>query len=139
MIDTKDVITMKIPFPDIAANLAVFSHMYVCMQNGTEKKFVKCQTLKPYHLSSKKEPYRYIIEDTDPNRNPFRAKTILDCDKMFLIENVQIPQSLRAARDICQELYDDLVKFTTHKELAIEQLPTQPLLSLNYRMKPEVS
>ena len=44
MIDRKDVVTIRIPFPNISSDLAVRSHMYICHHTKQRlKKFVKCQ------------------------------------------------------------------------------------------------
>lgn len=51
MINKKDVIRMKVPYPSVSSKLALTSHMYICKTvSGPLREFVKCQTLKPYML-----------------------------------------------------------------------------------------
>lgn len=53
MINEKNVIIMKIPYPMINGGLALKPHMYICKKSqSTNHEFIKCQTLKPYMLTS---------------------------------------------------------------------------------------
>ena len=75
MIELKDVIRMKIPYPSINARLAANSHMYICRKKeGTYYEYVKCQTLKPYMLYNNIIKH-YHDEDADITRNPFVHNT----------------------------------------------------------------
>lgn len=111
MINEKDVIRMKIPFPSISDRLAVCSHMYICRESAHPNYgFVKCQTLKPYMLGSSLF-YHYVDEAADAARNPFAHTTRIDCDKLFITSSILYDDSMKTTirTDVCQELYD-LVK-----------------------------
>lgn len=108
MIDTKDVVRMKIPYPDISADLAVSSHMYICKSvKGSSYEYVKCQTLKPKMLAGKLLKH-YVDEEADQSRNPFQRTTRIDCDKVFTTKSVQYDSRLKTTSrpDVCQELFD---------------------------------
>lgn len=107
MINSKDVIRLKMPFPNINSKLAVSSHMYVCYTHITNNYgLVKCQTFKNmfYNLQHR------IIESKDPTRNPFNHKTLIDCDKLFKLNKIVIPDSLLTTtrRNICNELFNKI-------------------------------
>lgn len=133
MIKEQDVIRMKIPFPNVASGLAVRSHMYVCMEEGTRKSFAKCQTLKPYHLLSHREPSQYVIEEADLKRNPFIFKTIVDCDKFFGIDNLIVDSVLLTHRrkDVCDDLFRKIIRVSSHPRLARHSFDESDLISLN--------
>lgn len=83
MIKEKDVLRMKVPFPNISSGLAVQSHMYICSKsNGNSFGFVKVQTLKPYMINSDIIQH-YVDEKANPMRNPFRHSSRIDCDKFI--------------------------------------------------------
>lgn len=108
MINEKDVIRMRIPFPSVDQTLAVRSHMYICRSSAHPKYgFVKCQTLKPYMLSSSSFRH-YVDEEADITRNPFSHATRIDCDKLFTTSSVQYDDSMKTPirPNVCQELYD---------------------------------
>ena len=133
MINKKDVIRMRIPFPNIQAQLAIQSHMYICMQDLIpEYGFVKCQTLKPYMLNNPVFVH-YVDEPADANRNPFVRTTRIDCDKLFKTVSLDFDSEMKTMirPDICQDLYD-----TTNQELLIDGhivvlLNSDELVSLN--------
>lgn len=112
MIKEKDVIRMKLPFPSIKSGLASQAHMYIC-NKGTapDYGFVKCQTLKPYMLG-RSDIAHFIDERPDIQRNPFRQTSRIDCDKLFATSSVQYDERLKTTSrpDICQELYDDVMR-----------------------------
>lgn len=112
MINAKDVIRMKIPYPSIRDSLALSAHMYICKNASSSlREFVKCQTLKPYMLISGTMRH-YCNETPDLTRNPFERTTRIDCDKLFHTDNVKYDLRLRtdSRPNICQELYDDVIK-----------------------------
>ncbi len=112
MINKRDVIRMKVPYPSIGAQLAVSSHMYVCITvDGSMYEYVKCQTLKPKMLASRRFKH-FIDEQPDVSRNPFQRMTRIDCDKVFVTKSVQYGDGLKTNRrpDVCQELYDMIVE-----------------------------
>ena len=103
MINSKDVIRMKIPYPSINSNMAVSAHMYICRnRSGLNYEYIKCQTLKPYMLI-KSPMTNYHDESPDITRNPFTQKTRIDCDKLFLTSNVS---------------YDIILKTTTRPDVS---------------------
>ena len=129
---------MRIPFPLIDSGLAVIPHMYVCLnKSGDTKNFVKCQSLKPRHLGKNKEPFRRIEEDPDSTRNPFKQKTLIDCDKKFLIESTEISKDLLTSsrRDVCQSLFDKIKSETSHASLATHRIDSVSLAYLNSKIK----
>lgn len=110
MIELKDVIRMKIPYPSINARLAANSHMYICRKKeGTYYEYVKCQTLKPYMLYNNIIKH-YHDEDADITRNPFVHKTRIDCDKVFSTQNILYNDILKTTNrpDICDDAYNKI-------------------------------
>ena len=106
LINRRDVIRVKMPFPDIASNLAVKSHMYICRQvNQNTFYFVKCQTLKPYMLINSPIGH-YWDEKPDIARNPFKNPTRIDCDKEFVTRNVSYSDNLKTTTrpDVCEDV-----------------------------------
>jgi len=107
LINQRDVIRMKIPYPSINDKLAVSAHMYICRRSASpEYEFVKCQTLKPYMLLNNTMRH-YVDEDADINRNPFQHKTRIDCDKVFSTRTVEYDNSLLTPirKDVCEDTF----------------------------------
>ena len=104
---------MRVPYPDINSPLAVMSHMYICKSiNNKEHKFIKCQTLKPYMLTSDYNPMNnYHDEIPDKNRNPFSKPTRIDCDKLFNSYTVNYDSAMLTTtrRDVSDDLYKILI------------------------------
>lgn len=112
MISKADVIRMKVPYPSVSGRLALNSHMYICKTvSGPLREFVKCQTLKPYMLINDVIRH-YCDEQPNINRNPFKKATRIDCDKLFITDSVKYDLKLRtdSRPDICEELYDEVIK-----------------------------
>ena len=85
MISKKDVVTLRMPFPNIQASLAVQSHMYICLENiNNQKKFIKCQTAKAQLIN---KVNTYIIEESDSTRNPFLKKINVSIGKVNIDTN----------------------------------------------------
>ena len=108
LIKEKDVIRMKVPFPNISAGLALQAHMYICGKEDLPRYgFIKCQTLKPQMLGSGTFKH-YIDEPADPARNPFSRTSRIDCDKFFETTSVEYDEKLKTTSrpDVCDELYD---------------------------------
>lgn len=106
MINRKDVIRLRVPFPDISSDLATNAHMYICREVcGKTYRFVKCQTLKPYMLISAIMSH-YWDEQPDITRNPFSNPTRIDCDKEFATFSVQYDDRLKTPTrpDVCDDL-----------------------------------
>jgi hypothetical protein len=136
LIKKMDVVTMRIPFPSISSELAVMAHMYVCLEEGANKEFVKCQTFKPMHMVTNKPPYKFIQENPDINRNPFQRKTTIDCDKGFLVNKVEVSTDLltKARRNVCSELFTKLTNEIKHANYKKESINTTELTRLNHKM-----
>lgn len=112
MINTRDVVRMKVPYPNMDSGLAAAAHMYICKENkGHKYEYIKCQTLKPYMLTENHMRH-YCDEDADISRNPFRRTTRIDCDKLFQTRTVEYADGLKTTLrpDICLELYNDVLK-----------------------------
>ena len=102
MIDTKDVIAMKVPYPSINSGMALLAHMYICRDHHENSyEFVKCQTLKPYMLTH--NPMRHFIDEIPDI-------TRIDCDKIFSTFSVSYADGMKTASrpDICDELYGSI-------------------------------
>lgn len=133
MIREKDVVRMKVPYPAVDAQLALSAHMYICKTaEFSVREFVKCQTLKPYMLTNGTMRH-YCDEQPDIKRNPFKRPTRIDCDKLFITNNVRFPLGLRtdSRPDVCQELYDTVIKELEtdgHEEININK---DELLGIN--------
>ena len=110
MIEVKDVIVLKIPYPDITSVLAERPHMYICCGiSDSTCELVKCQTFKAYHRALGREPSRRVVENPDAARNPFRATTLIDLDKLIVATRSLLPDSLKTGRGICNELHDEIL------------------------------
>lgn len=112
MINPRDVIRMRIPYPGISSDLAVTAHMYICKKvDGSLYEYVKCQTLKPAMLTGKLLKH-FVDENADISRNPFQRATRIDCDKVFYTDSVRYDDRLKTATrpDVCQELYNKVAK-----------------------------
>lgn len=133
MIKSKDVIRIKLPYPNSNSKLAFTPHMYICISNENGKtSFIKCQSLKPYMFSSNIIS-SFIDEVPNIERNPFINDTRIDCDKLFCMYGLEFDISLRTNRrpDICDELYNEImIKLSSHayKEIEIDR---QEILKFN--------
>ena len=95
MIKEKDVIRMKVPFPNIDSQLAAKAHMYICRQSSSPNYgFVKVQTLKPQMINSR-ILLHYVDEQADLSRNPFNHTSRIDCDKLFVSSSVEYHDALK--------------------------------------------
>lgn len=133
MINRKDVVRIRLPFPDISSDLAINPHMYICHHvEDTTVRFVKCQTLKPYMLSSAVMKH-YWDESPDINRNPFKRLTRIDCDKEFFTTAVKYGDELKTTvrPDVC----DDVMRHVDSELLCdgyySNHINEKELLSLN--------
>lgn len=107
MINIRDVIRMKIPYPTIRDKLAVTAHMYICQsKNGSDHQFVKCQTLKPYMIYNNTMRH-YLDEKPDIERNPFTRTTRIDCDKVFGTNGVMYSDAMKTTLrpDVSQDVF----------------------------------
>lgn len=107
MINAKDVVRMKVPYPSISDGMAVASHMYICHRRADKDyEYIKCQTLKPY-MFSKNPMVHYYDEQPDISRNPFTRPTRIDCDKLFRTTTVHYNDELKTSNrpDVCEDLF----------------------------------
>lgn len=134
LINEKDVIRMKIPYPSVSGDLAVSSHMYICKKaQRPEFHFLKCQTLKPYMLINKTTNH-YCDELPDINRNPFITSTRIDCDKLFIADQVSFSLKMRTTtrHDVCDDLFSKIIsQLTAHGYYSFNLCPNE-LTKLNY-------
>lgn len=106
LISPKDVIILRIPYPNTTSGLAEKPHMYICINAlNLTCKFVKCQSFKPYHMMPNSLPINRIIEQPNSNENPFRHPTVIDLDKVFTSTQLSFPDSLKTARGISDTLF----------------------------------
>jgi len=136
LIDKADVVTMYIPFSDIDSSLALKEHMYICIQNGNDKEFIKCQTFKPTHILANNPPKQYLVEEQNINRNPFNRRTTIDCDKSFCVCCVIIDRKLLEKRNICDVLFNAIIEKIGHSDFYKENLDPISLSTLNYFIIP---
>ena len=136
LIDKADVVIMRIPFLDIDPSLALKAHMYICIQNGNDKEFIKCQSFKPTHILPEYPPKQYLIEEQNENRNPFIKKTTIDCDKSFCVSCVTIDKKSLEKRNVCNELFDSIIEKIKHSDFFKENLDSTSLCTLNYFIYP---
>ena len=111
LINSRDVIRMKVPFPNISSNLAMQAHMYICKDSlHPSYGFIKCQTLKPYMLTSS-TIIHYVDEVADASRNPFSHTSRIDCDKLFTTSSVSFSDSLKTTirSDVCYDLFSAVI------------------------------
>lgn len=113
------------------------AHMYICLRRGAEKTMVKCQTMRPTFLSSPNCPKEHIIEPIDINRNPFARETLIDCDKTFSINGVEMDLSLltTSRKDICDPLFSAINRKLQHQRLQNHVINNTDLLALNRLIK----
>ncbi|MDF7639207.1 hypothetical protein PT285_07310 [Lactobacillus sp. ESL0791] len=133
MINQQDVITIKLPFPNISSDLAVTAHMYICdKRNKDDYFFVECQTFrnKFYHL------HNYIIERADITRNPFKNTFLIDCDKLFNIRSVSISEDLltRKRRDVSEELFNEIENKLIKESYLINEIDRLDVSRLNRKI-----
>lgn len=123
MIEPRDVVTIKIPYPDITSGLAISAHMFICnKKSASNKDLVKCQTFTNQMLIDGTVK-NYIMEKKNPDRNPFKKTTLIDCDKIFRVKNVRINLSLLTdPRNICKDL---------HKKVNLKLKGTPSVYELN--------
>ena len=134
LIKRKDVVRLKVPFPNIASALAVNAHMYICREkSGTTYKFVKCQTLKPYMLTSNTMTH-YWDEQPDITRNPFSNPTRIDCDKEFVTSNVTYDDRLKTTLrpDVCDDVIDHVEAELFSDGYQVERINEAELKTLNH-------
>ncbi|MEQ7139940.1 hypothetical protein [Enterococcus casseliflavus] len=133
MTKIKDVIRVKMPFPNIAANLATRPHMYLCIQDGKSKKLLSCQTKKPLLLHKNKPPFRYVDCKKDITKNPFSKDTLIACDYCFYLENIHVDKALLTTkrRDVCDQTFSEVQIKIAHHSFSQKTIDGQTLISIN--------
>ena len=137
MIEKKDVIRMRIPYPNINSDLAKNAHMYICLENHP-KKFLKCQTSNRHALSKKNPPYQFVKADANINHTPFKRATLIDCDKSFVVnKDIIINEDLLTTRrrDISGKLFDQLKEKINHNDFREVVLDAKTVMQLNSGIK----
>ncbi|MBC6310962.1 hypothetical protein HCJ66_15605 [Listeria sp. FSL L7-1582] len=137
MIEQKDVITMRVPFPDISSDLAIQAHMYLCIEKGANKSFLSCQTKKPLLMVESMPPFKYVEEAPDLSRNPFKYGTLIACDFSFCFKGIKVDKKMltNRRRDVCEELFQDVVHKINHPDFSEVPVDEVQLLKLNHRLK----
>lgn len=120
LIKRGDVVALYLPFPTISSDLAVKNHMYICIDNSMtkNKELVKNQTFKPA-LLTRRLVKNFMIEEPDLARNPFTRPTLIDLDKVFMLDNTVIPTSYlaRRRRNVSEELYEEILDYLVQPRL----------------------
>ena len=119
----KDVVLLKIPYPNEESALSKIPHMYICFDvNGSEAKFLKCQSHKPYHDLKNALPIHRIIENADPTRNPFKRKTLIDLDKIFVTDKMRCLTAIGQIDDALLQKLVEALDTATAKIITLEQI-----------------
>ena len=129
MIREKDVVTLRMPYPNVSSNLAVLSHMYICKKPGKIKKLLKIQTIKNRH-KTKGYPCLnfYELKAVDQN-NPCNRDSFVDLDKNFILEHVNIPLKLKTKKELHKESFLEILeRIRTIEDVNIN---TKEFLSIN--------
>ncbi|MBI0110742.1 hypothetical protein [Lactobacillus sp. W8093] len=134
MIKSHDVITMKLPFPNISSGLAVKAHMYICENVvGNDYCFIKCQSFKNrfYQLN------HYLVEEPNSSRNPFVRTSLIDCDKRFNIKHVLISEDIltKSRRDVSAQLFQEIKSEIDDEECVDNEIDRIELNKLNGKIK----
>ena len=133
MIEKREVIQIKIPYPNMQSGLAKKSHMYICVNKvHSTKRLVKCQTMKLPNIIGSIGVACYIIESPNIDRNPFSRPTMIDCDKLFIIDSL-IPRSLltKPRSDISEELHSEIAQKLKTNLPSRHRLSKEELKELN--------
>lgn len=136
MISPKDVVRLKVPYPNISSDLAVNAHMYICYNNDGKKDLVKAQTYKPL---LEDVVASFIDSDNyDSNEHPFRRRTLIDLDKYFCCENVTIPLRLKASDNngqVSGNIYNRIMSETNNLQTCnCEVISSDDLKSINHAL-----
>lgn len=131
MINVKDVITLRVPYPDVTSELAKKSHMYICIETSSPLcRLVKCQSFKPYHSLKNSLPVNRLTEQPNISRNPFQHPTVIDLDKLFSATHALLPESLKAPRGISDAVLT-AIKENIPEAVKIVNLSDSELKSIN--------
>ncbi|MBU5272851.1 hypothetical protein ACN9UU_08365 [Staphylococcus caprae] len=114
MINIRDVVKIKMPFPNISSALACRAHMYICCDNSDFDKVIKVQTFKPFLLTRIEN---YLDSDYYIGEHPFKDKSLIDLDKCFNIEKGKLTKKLKVANNngqISERFHSDIMSNTTN-------------------------
>ena len=113
----KDVILLKVAYPNEESMLNKIPHMYICIDIIDKMaRYVKCQTHKPYHTYEGAEPIKRFIEPSNPKRNPFRQETLIDLDKIFVADKMRAASVIG---QISEDFLQDILKAFSPDEAKI--------------------
>jgi hypothetical protein len=104
--NVKEVVKLLIDYPDSDSALAKIPHLYVCILSNSETRLLKCQSIKPYHLKPGSLPKKRFVVEVNPQKSPFRLKTLVDLDKVFISS---APVSYPVIGILSDELYTELL------------------------------
>ncbi|MDR1558558.1 MAG: hypothetical protein LBS84_02460 [Clostridiales bacterium] len=120
------LVTLRVSYPDKGSDLAAYAHMYICIENnGIDCCFAKRQSYKPYHSLPGSKPDKRIVEAPDKSRNPFIHPTLIDLDKLFVIDCRVLNDSVKSRIGVNDALLSDitaLIAFTPKIRLSVEGL-----------------
>lgn len=134
MIETRDVVRLYMPFPDITSDLAVKLHMYICRESHDDSYvYLKCQSLKPSMIGDPRFVY-YVDEDANSTRNPFRHTTRIDCDKLFGIRDVIMEDSLKLGTHckVSENLMNDIETVLKASRPEVIQMDREEVRRINF-------
>ncbi|BAK95117.1 hypothetical protein [Tetragenococcus halophilus] len=131
MTKVKDIVTMKIPFPKLSSNLAVKSHMYLCIKHGENKRFLSCQTKKPLLLRSDEPPFHFVDVGVNKSECPFVRDTLIACDYYFQLSNIHINPSLLAQKGVSSNIYSKVDAEIKHPNFKEQKISVNNLLKIN--------
>lgn len=134
MIKSRDVITLKLPFPSKNSVLALSAHMYICEKcDQNNYCLIKCQTYKNSFYKLK----NYVIEHPSQERNPFRHISLIDCDKRFNLKSVSISEDIltKKRRDISSDLFTEIKNKIDEENCVNNSIDRNALISLNRKVK----
>ena len=138
MIKKRDVIRMLLPFPNLSSTLARKPHMYVCLESEHPKRFITCQSIKPYLMEPDMPPYQFIEVMPDIRHSPFIKPTLLNCDTNFSVDNeIVINRVLLTTkrRDISEELFGKLEENINHNKFREIVIDAKVVTQLNEKIK----
>ena len=133
MISRKDVIRMRIAYPNMQSKLAKVGHMYICYDESYPAySFVKCQTYTIKNID-KKVVKHYVYEQPDIKRNPFKWETLIDCDKLFCSSSSNYDEKLRtdSRPDVAEAVMQNISEELTTDGCQVITLDEKRLVLLN--------
>lgn len=135
MIRTRDVLRVKIPYPDIHSGLAEKPHMYICLSEKSRDIYtVKCQTFK-HKLLQNPEIKNYKVINPSPLDNPFKVPTLLEYNKIFYFRNgVDFEDFLKMRMGVSESLFFEIceeLSVLPRKEIDIINHSKEEIMNIN--------